>query len=384
MERKAYQFRLAPTKGQRRLLEQTLDTCRWVYNETLAYRKQAWEERQEPVGLYDTNALLPVWKDHYPELKQVYSQVLQDVQNRVHLAFDAFFRRIKQGETPGYPRFRGKGWYDSFTFKQAGFGFKVDGHWLDVSKIGRVKLIDHRPIDGTIKTLTIRRTATGKWFACFSVEVAAQPLPHTQRAVGIDVGLEMFATLSTGEQVVNPRFFRKDERELATAQRKLSKAEQGTPERHKRRKVVAHIHERIANRRKDFAHKLSRRLVNEFGIIVVEDLNIARMIKHPTLAKSIADAAWNQFANATRYKAANAGRTYLAADPRGTSQRCSRCSGRVKKALSVRVHQCPHCGLEIDRDLNAALNILAVGLHSLGENPSKPPVFRPCGVVTAP
>ena len=127
MERKAYQFRLAPTKGQVRLLEQTLDTCRWVYNETLAYRKTAWEERQEHIGLYDTNALLPAWKDQRPELKQVYSQVLQDVQNRVHLAFDAFFRRVKRGETPGYPRFKGRGWYDSFTFKQVGFGFKLDG-----------------------------------------------------------------------------------------------------------------------------------------------------------------------------------------------------------------------------------------------------------------
>jgi putative transposase len=130
--------------------------------------------------------------------------------------------------------------------------------------------------------------------------------------------------------------------------------------------VVAQIHERIANRRKDFAHKLSRRLVNEFGIIILEDLNIARMLKHPTLAKSIADAAWNQLGSYTRYKAAKAGRTYIEVDPRGTSQRCSRCSAVVKKALSVRLHQCPACGLALDRDLNAALNILAVGLHSLG------------------
>ncbi|MBV9787389.1 MAG: transposase [Chloroflexi bacterium] len=369
MERKAYQFRLAPTKGQLRLLEQTLETCRWVYNETLAYRKTAWEERQETVGLYDTNALLPVWKAQRPELKQVYSQVLQDVQNRVHLAFDAFFRRVKRGEKAGYPRFKGRGWYDSFTFKQAGFGFKVAGRWLDLSKIGRIPMIDHRPISGTIKTLTIRRTSTGKWFVCFSVNVEPEPLPETQLAVGIDVGLMYFATLSTGEQIANPRFFRKDERALAKAQRRLSKVEKGTPERAKRRKVVAQIHERIANRRKDFAHKLSRRLVNEFGIIVLEDLNIARMIKNHSLAKSIADAAWNQFACFTRYKAASAGRTYLQVDPRGTSQRCSRCRGVVKKELSMRLHQCPYCGLEIDRDLNAALNILAVGLHSLGGNP---------------
>lgn len=366
MERKTYQFRLAPTKGQVRLLEQTLDLCRWVYNETLAYRKRAWEERQEHVGLYETHALLPGWKAQRPELKQVYSQVLQDVQNRVHLAVASFFRRVKRGEKAGYPRFRGTGWYDSFTFKQAGFGFKLDGPWLDVSKIGRIRLIAHRPIEGTIKTLTIRRTSTGKWYACFSVEVEPTPLPKTQRAVGIDVSLTHFATLSTGEQIANPRFFRKDARALAKAQRKLAHAEQGTPERAKRRKVVAHIHARIANRRKDFAHKLSRRLVNEVGIIVVEDLSIARMMNHHTLAKSIADAAWGQLQRSTRSKAASAGRTYLEVAPRGTSQRCSRCRGVVKKDLSVRVYQCPYCGLEIDRDLNAAINILAVGLHSLG------------------
>lgn len=205
------------------------------------------------------------------------------------MAFDAFFRRVKRGETPGYPRFKGRGWYDSFTFKQAGFGFKLDGQWLDLSKIGRVQMTLHRPIDGMIKTLTIRRTATGTWFACFSVEAEPEPLPEPQRAVGINVGLTHFATLSTGEQIGNPRFFRKDEQALAKAQRKLSKAEKGTPAPDtlwvKRRTVVAYIHERIANRRKDFAHKLSRRLVNEFGIIVVEDLNITRMIKNPPWQK---------------------------------------------------------------------------------------------------
>jgi putative transposase len=184
--------------------------------------------------------------------------------------------------------------------------------------------------------------------------------------IGVDVGLEKFATLSTGEEISNPRFFRKDEQALAKAQRKLSKAEKGTPERRRRRKVVAHIHERIANRRKDFAHKLSRRLVHTFQIIVFEDLRITWMIKNHCLAKSIADAAWNQLTMYTRYKAVEAGRTYLEVDPRGTSQHCSRCHGIVKKDLSARVHQCPFCGLEIDRDLNAALNILALGLQRIG------------------
>lgn len=370
---KTYQYRLWLTKGQQRLLDEHLELCRWVYNETLATRKDAWEERQVSLGLYDTNTLLPQWKRERPDLKRVHSQVLQNVQGRVDLAFKAFFRRLKAGEKPGYPRFKGKGRYDSITYPQYGNGVRVDGNTLTLSKIGTVRFECHRPLEGTIKTVTLRRTSTGKWFVCFSVEQEpSQPDTVPDGMVGVDVGLTTFATLSTAEAIPNPRFFRHDEKDLARAQRKLSKAEKGTPERAKRRKVVARIHERIANRRKDFAHQVSRHLVNRFGIIVFEDLNITRMIKNHCLAKSIADAAWNQLATYTRYKAEEAGCTYIEIDPRGTSQRCSRCMTVVKKDLSVRVHQCPVCGLEIDRDLNAAINILAVGLHSLGFDPRSP------------
>ena len=355
------------------MLDEHLELCRWVYNETLATRKDAWEERQVSLGLYDTNTLLPQWKRERPDLKRVHSQVLQNVQVRVDLAFKAFFRRLKAAEKPGYPRFKGKGRYDSITYPQYGNGVWVDGNTLTLSKIGTVRFECHRPLEGTIKTVTLRRTSTGKWFVCFSVE-QEPPQPDTvpDGMVGVDVGLTTFATLSTGEAIPNPRFFRHDEKDLARAQRKLSKAEKGTPERAKRRKVVARIHERIANRHKDFAHQVSRHLVNRFGIIVFEDLNITRMIKNHCVAKSIADAAWNQLATYTRYKAEEAGCTYIEIDPRGTSQRCSRCMTVVKKDLSVRVHQCPVCGLEIDRDLNAAINILAVGLHSLGFDPRSP------------
>lgn len=367
----AYQYRLWPTKGQERLLEQQLEICRWVYNQTLAARRDAWDKRQESLGLYDTNKLLPGWKLERPSLKQVHSQVLQNVQVRVDLAFKAFFRRVKAGEKEaGSPRFKGKGRYDSITYPQYGNGAKLNGATLILSKIGSVKINLHRPIEGTIKTVTVRRSAMGKWFGCFSVE--KEP-PHRadgpDAAVGIDVGLEKFATLSTGEEIPNPRFFRRDEKDLARAQRKLSKAEKGTPERAKRRKVVARIHERITNRRKNVAHQISRKLVNTFGTIVFEDLSITRMLKNHCLAKSIADAAWNQLITYTRYKAEEAGSVWLQIDPRGTSQRCSRCKTTVKKGLAVRVHQCPVCGLEIDRDLNAAINILAVGLHSLGVSP---------------
>jgi len=368
LPKSAYQYRLHLTKGQQRLLEEQLEECRWVYNQTLAARRDAWEQHQKTLGLYDTQAMLPDWKAVRKSLKLVHSQVLQNVQVRVDLAFKAFFRRLKAGERDaGYPRFKGGGRYDSMTYPQYGNGARLEGNKLILSKIGQVALNLHRPVEGRIKTVTLRRSSTGKWFVAFAVEKACeQPSDVPEAAVGVDVGLEKFATLSTGEKVANPRFFRRDEGDLARAQRRLSEQAKGTPERAKRRKVVARIHERIANRRKNFAHQISRKLVKRFGVIVFEDLSITRMLKKHCLAKSIADAAWGQLATYTRYKAEEAGRRYIEIDPRGTSQHCSRCGAVVKKSLSIRVHQCPHCGLEIDRDLNAAYNILRLGLQSQG------------------
>ncbi|WP_201785171.1 RNA-guided endonuclease InsQ/TnpB family protein [Methanofollis ethanolicus] len=276
--RKAYRYRLYPTKSQVTLLEQTLEICQWVYNDTLALRKNAWEQDQHSISLYETNTILTQWKKERSELSTVCSQVLQNVQMRVDLAFKAFFQRAKAGEKePGFPRFKGKGRYDSFTYKQS--GFKLTEDRLHLSKIGDVKVVLHRPIEGTIKTLAIRRSSTGKWYACFSVEYDPSPLPQKETAVGIDVGLKSFATLSNGEKIENPRFFRTDEKTLAKAQRRLSKAEKGTPERKKARMIIAHVHERIANRRLNFAHQTSRKVVDRFGTIVFEDLNIIKMEK---------------------------------------------------------------------------------------------------------
>ena len=361
---KAYRYRFYPTKSQVTLLEQTLEICRWVYNDTLALRKNAWEQEQRSVSLYETNKILTQWKREQPDLKQVHSQVLQNVQMRVDLAFKAFFRRVKAGENPGYPRFKGKGRYDSFTYPQS--GFDLHEARLTLSKIGDVRLVLHRPVEGSIKTVTIRRSATGKWYACFSAEYDPSSVPRKETAVGVDVGLESFATLSNGEKIENPRFFRTDEKALAKAQRRLSKAEKGTLERKKARMIVAHVHERIANRRLNFAHQTSRQLVDRFGTIVFEDLNITNMQKNHCLAKSIADVAWNMFITNTQSKAEDAGSHVILVNPRNTSQRCSRCGMIVAKTLSDRVHSCPHCGLVMDRDQNAAINIMRLGLQSLG------------------
>jgi putative transposase len=363
---KAYKYRIYPTKSQRTKMERTLDLCRWTYNQTLAYQKNAWENEGKSVSKYETHDLLPDWKSDKPELSEVFSQTLQNVQERVDLALKAFFRRVKAGEKPGYPRFRGRGWYDSFTYPQK--GFKLDSGKLYLSKIGEIKIKLHRQIEGKIKRLTIRRAATGKWFACFSVELEDLPKPPWKDGsiVGIDVGLTSFATLSNGEKIANPRFFRDEESELARVQRKLSKAAKGTPERKAALNVVERVHERIANKRYEFAHQVSRDLVNRFGLIAFEDLNIKNMLQNHCLAKSISDVAWNMLVTVTSYKAESAGSIVVLVDPRNTSKMCSRCGILVEKTLADRVHNCPECGLSLDRDWNAAINILRLGLQSVG------------------
>jgi putative transposase len=311
-------------------------------------------------------------KKERPSLNNVYSQTLQNVAERIDKAFQNFFRRVKNGDKKvGYPRFKGFDQYDSLTYKQASFGWNIEDNKLKLSKIGSVKIKIHRSIIGTLKTCTIRRQA-GKWYACFSVEYQNNPLPKSDKAVGIDVGLENFATLSTQENINNPRFFKTDQKALAKAQRKLSKQTKGSLERKRAKQIVVKIHEGISNRRHNFIHQEARKIVNRFGVICVEKLNIKDMMSNQIkvfgnrLNKSIADVAWSQFANVLSQKAEDAARQFVAIDPRGTSQRCSQCGSVVKKELSDRWHDCPVCNCHLHRDFNASLNILALGLESIG------------------
>jgi putative transposase len=375
--RKAFKYRIWPTKRQATLLEQQLEDCRWLFNHWLNTRKTLFEQTGQSIGMYDQQAELPALKLTRPGLNNVHSQVLQNVAVRLELAMKAFFRRLKASEKPGYPRFKGYGRYDSITFPQAPSGCKLTGDILIVSKVGHIKVKLHRPLKGTPKTLTLTRSSTGKWYVCFSCEgVEPQVLPPIREQVGIDVGLKTFATLSDGQEIENPRFFREEEKTLAKVQRKLSKAEKGTPERQAKRKVVARVHERIGWRRTNFSHQHSRKIINQFGLIAVEDLHVNRMVHNQCLAKSISDAAWSNFFSMLSCKAAEAGRTFIKVNPAYTSQTCSRCGHRQKMPLSERIFSCPSCQLSIDRDLNASLNILAVGLHSLGESPVDASAFR--------
>jgi putative transposase len=367
---KAYQYRLYLTKSQISTLNRTLDLCRKVYNNTLALRRDSWDYDCKSVSLFETNKELTKWKQEYPELSTVYSQVLQNVQVRADLAFKAFFQRVKKGEDKaGYPRFKGRGRYDSITYPQAyarGHKLDIQNQTVTLPKLGKIKAVIHRPYEGKIKTMTIRRSSTGKWYVSFVVERELVIREHVgDKVTGIDLGLTTFAMHSNGETIENPRFFKTDEIALAKAQRRMSKEAKGTPERRTRRRVVSRIYERIANRRKNFVHLESRKLVERYKLIAFEDLKIKNMQQNSRLAKSIADASWGMMVQATQNKAEEAGSRVVLVNPKSTTQFCSRCGSYVKKELSDRVHSCPLCGLVMNRDQNAAINILRLGLQSL-------------------
>ncbi len=362
---KNFQYRLYPTKKQLNLLESTLEECRWLYNHLLEKRKTAYEHEGKSLSCYGQQATYPILKEQRPSLNTVHSQVLQNVAVRIDLAMKAFFRRVKAGEKTGYPRFKGYGRYDSFTYPQSGFSMTHDTR-VSLSKIGSVKMVYHRPVRGSIKTATVHRSSTGKWYITFSCECEPERLPERREQVGIDVGLKTFATLSNAEEIENPRFFRKEEKALAKAQRKHSQRAKGTPERQKHRKIVARVHERIKFKRQNFTHQQSRNVVDSFGVICVEDLNVNRMHHNHCLAKSIADAAWSDFFSQLNAKAEEAGRQFVKVNPAYTSQTCSVCGHRQKMPLRERVFDCPCCHAHIDRDLNASFNILRLGLESLG------------------
>lgn len=349
------------------MLQTQLNECRWLYNELLEQRKLAHEDLGISLSKYQQSMLLPLLKEGRPALEQVHSQVMQNVVDRLDKAFQAFFRRCKLGEEPGFPRFRGMHRYNSFCYPQSGF-FLI-GKDLKLSKIGNIRVKMHRPIEGEIKTCTLRRNASGNWDVSFSCEVNVDPLAPKQEAIGIDVGLEHFATFSNGQEIVNPRFFKYGEKTLAKAQKKLSLLKKGTPKRRKQGKVVAKVHERISNQRKDFCHKESKKIIDQYQYICIEDLNIKKMVEGSRLAKSITDASWNQFRQFLTYKAVEAGRKLEMVNPAYTSQDCSQCKHREEKKLSERMHCCSRCGYTATRDLNAAQNILALGLDGLGEIP---------------
>jgi putative transposase len=359
--RKAFKYKLKPTPDQERRLERTLMLCRHIYNAALGERREAWRTRGVSVTYYQQKAELPAIKDAMPEYAEVHSQVLQDVVLRVDRTFQAFFRRVKSGETAGYPRFQGYRRVHSFTYPQYDHSAMLDNGCLILSKLGRLAVRWSCPLEGAPKTVTISREADG-WYACFScADVRIQPLPVTGQDTAIDLGLESFATLSDGSQIPNPRIFRVAELDLKRAQRRVSRRKRGSHRRHKAVQLLAKAHQRVHRARADFHHKTALALVHHNDTIYHEDLQTANMLKNHHLAKSISDAGWSQFLSILAAKAAYAGRRVVAVPPAYTSQACSGCGTAVAKSLSVRWHTCPKCGTSLHRDHNAAVNILRLG-----------------------
>lgn len=352
-----YKYRLSPTKKQIQTLDRTLETCRILYNSCLADRRNHYQTTGKGLSRIRQQEILTADKKRILLLQDIHSQVLQNVLFRVDRSFQSFFRRVKERSgKAGYPRYKGEGQYDSICYPQEP-GFQLTPQGLRLSKIGTVKIILHREIAGNVKTCTIRRDGD-QWYACFSVEFEPVQIPVPDDSIGIDVGIESFAVLSDGTVIENPKHLRKAEKKLVRKQRLLSAKKKGSANRKKARKEVAKAHRKIRNKRADFHHKLSHTLVNRYGLIAVEDLNIKGMVQNHHLAKSISDAGWGQFLNFLAYKAENAGCRVEKVSARCTSINCSECGERVAKTLADRIHACPFCGLILNRDHNAAINIL--------------------------
>jgi putative transposase len=383
--RTTYKEKLRPTPAQERELERTLGRCRTLYNTALEQRITAWQRCHVSLTRSQQEAELKDLRAALPEYAAIHSHVLQDVLARLDTTYQAFFRRVANGEQPGFPRFHGKDRYHSFTYKEYGNGARLDNGVLVLSKIGRIAVRWSRLIAGTVKTVTISKAADG-WYVSFScAEVPVEPLPLTGRETGIDVGLKVFLITADGKPTANPRWYRKAERALKKAQQRVSRRNKGSKRRRKAVRVLAKQHQHVRRQRSDFHHKTALDLVRQYDVIYVEAIQPAKLSRRPApkqdehgtyvhngasqkagLNKSIQDAGWRHFLTILTFKAACAGKRVEAVSPAYTSQECSGCGERIQISLSVRTHVCTNCGLILDRDLNAARNIVWRGQRLRG------------------
>jgi putative transposase len=365
--RKTYKYKLKPTPTQERELGRVLGLCRWLYNTALEQRITAWQRCHVSVSRYQQEAELKDIRAAFPEYASIHSHVLHDVLARLDKTYQAFFRRVKAGEKAGFPRYQARTRWHSFTYKEFDNGITLDNGFLVLSKIGRLAIRWSRPVEGTPKTVTISKEADG-WYASFScADVPVQPLPATGRQTGIDLGIEAFATLSDGVRIFSPGWYRKAERSLKTAQRRVSRRKKGANRRRKAVVLLAKAYQKVKRQRKDFHHKTALSLVRAYDTIYHEDLQTANMLKNHHLAKSIADVGWSQFLSILSFKAACAGRSVIGVPSAYTSQRCSGCDMVVANGLSVRWQNCPDCGASLHRDHNAAKNIERLGQSLRGK-----------------
>jgi putative transposase len=346
---KAYKFRVYPTKAQERELNTHLWRAKNLWNELLDHSKQNYEK----FDLFPTkNTLQAMSKNH-----GLFSQTQQEVSHRVFESIMRTFKLRKKGIQCGFPRFKSIDSMRSLYYPQAGFKLLSDRE-VRVAPFGKLKIKQHREIEGIIKTLTLKKTPTGKWFATFCVEQEPQPITKNMgQQVGIDLGLKELAVISDGTIIHNPRHLKGYVSDLASAQRKLSKKVKGSKNRKKAKLKVAKLHEKVSNTRDDFLHKTTTNLVSTYSLIALEKL-ASKEMSQQNFGKQINDASWNKFANMMSYKAESAGCEIVFVNPRGTTKTCSCCGNIQDMPLSERTYNCPNCGMIKDRDLNAAINIL--------------------------
>ena len=367
---KTFKYRLYPTRSQEQGLSKTLETCRHLYNDLLANRRDSWEWYQESPNKYSQQKQMQKARKYNTFLQAVHSHALQVVIADLDKSFKSFFRRIKSGDTPGYPRFKARDRFDSFGFKEYGNGFRIDGSRLKLSMIGRIRVRWHRPIEDKIKTLRVRKQA-GKWFACFSCEVDPMPLLKTGKDVGVDAGLVYLATTSDGKHYDNPKWYRNSQAKLRVIQRTVSRRKKGGSNRRKAVRLLQRQHAKVRNQREDYIKNLVHELITEYDRIAIEKLNIAGMSQNRHLSKSILDAGWGYFASHLAFKAVEAGKLSAQVPAHHTSQTCSVCGCvNSESRASQSVFVCVDCGYTENADINASKNILGRGIVLWGSTQS--------------
>jgi putative transposase len=382
--RRAFRYRLFTNANQERELGIALESHRRLYNACLAQRKDAYAADKRSVKYTEQSAWFKAERAVNPFFARLNFSSAQATMRRLDRAFVAFFRRVKEGAAGvGYPRFKARDRFDSFTFPSHGDGCRLNGNRLRVQHVGTIRVKLHRPVEGGIKTLTLKREA-GKWYVVASCELPdVPPADDGKPPVGIDVGLESFLTTSDGRSEPNPRYLKTAHPALRRAGRAVARKKKGGSNRRKAVGRLQRVHARVKNLRREHRYQVACRLVLVYGLFAVESLNVRGMLGNGRLARAISDAGWSGFLSVLRHKAESAGARFVEVDPRGTSQECSGCGQGVRKDLSVRKHDCPYCGLSLHRDLNAARNILARGLGrtapagvNVGQRVKRPPRSR--------
>jgi len=363
---RTYKYRLYPTPKQAQALSAILQVGCWLYNGALHFRRKRWQESRHSVTYFEQAAMWRDWRNEEPgenPLRLLNMTAGQQVLRRLDSAFREFF----QGKR-GYPRFKKSSRFNSINYKP-GDGFRIKGRQVYVQNAGLITVRWHRPLPaGKLKNIILLRRASG-WYACFQVELPEpEPERHPGPAVGIDMGIAHALTLSDGTTFDSPKHLQQSLARLRRLQRKVARRQKGSNRRRQAIHQLAKQQEHIANQRRDWWHKVTRQLVDAYGLIVLEDLKLNFMLQNGNLARSAHDVSLGMFRQLLAYKAIEAGCEIVAVKPAYTSQTCSGCGCLVPKKLSVRTHHCPDCGLILDRDINAARNILSAGTRRSGVN----------------